>query len=252
MPFVPYSLQIVRDQIAHIKAVAPDRKPRVLTLSTPDLIAHRAQLVTIFGADVVSRCTIRDDSEATLNWHKAHHICKQVYDTKSLFEALGCEYVATDMVEGRGGEVIWDLNFPWCDSERTLAAFGNQQFDLVFDCISNQVFNIYQAMCNAWGAVSVGGVIVHVIPVQMVNQGFYGVSPAAYFDFYRANHGEIELFEHIVGVYAEKQRVKLDHMRRERLVPDDTMNVVVARKQREQYTVPPNMTKFLQHPKCQK
>lgn len=252
MPLVPYSLEIVKQQIAHAKACIPDRKIRVLTLSTPDLIAHQSQLETIFGKEIIDRCKIREDSVATINWHKAHKICKQIYDTRSLFEALDCEFYATDMVEGRGGEVNWDLNLPWCDSPKTLAKFDNTPFDLVFDCISNQVFNVYQAMANAWGAVQVGGAIIHVIPVQMVNQGFWGVSPAAYFDFYRANHGNIESFEHVVGVYEEQTRVKLDHIRRERRVPDDTMNVVVARKQRENYTVAPYMTKFLQHPMCQK
>lgn len=251
MPLVPYSLAIVKREIDKLKTVIGQRKPRVLTLSTPDLIAHQAQLETIFGKEVIERCKIREDSVATINWHKAHSICKQVYDTRSLFESLGCEYYSTDMVEGRGGEVNWDLNLPWCDRPDILKQFNNDTFDLVFDCISNQVFNFYGAMCNAWGAVKLGGVIIHVIPVQMVNQGFFGVSPAAYFDYYRCNFGEIEQFDHIVGVYAEKSRVQLDHIKRERLVPDDTMNVVVVRKQRDHYTVAPYMTKFLQHPKCQ-
>lgn len=248
MPLVDYSIEIVRDVTRALNQQGRHNLS-VLTLSHPDLVIHPDRLDQIFKGFPFARTKLRlrEDAAATINWHKAHSITDKIIDTQSFFAALGYKFTAVDMVEGRGGEIIHDLSEPWPDS--FLIGSG---FDLVFDCITNQCFNVAQAMKNAWEATKIGGYCIHVTPVQMVNQGFWNVSPAAYHDFYAANHGEIIRFEHPVGVYTRIANAELSKTKRERVVLDDTMNVVVTKKHRREPIVWPIMTKFQLFPTCQK
>lgn len=248
MPLVNYSIAVVRDLVVRLRQQGR-QNINVLTLSHPDLVIHPDQLAKLMKGVLFdnSKLKIRADSEATIRWHKAQHRIQEVVDTASFFTALGCRFTAVDMVEGRGDEILHNLNEPWP------ASFLNGRgFDIVFDCITNQCFNVAQAMKNAWEATAVGGYCFHVTPVAMVNQGFWNVSPTAYHDFYAANCGEIIRFEHIVGVYDKSDETVLDKTRRCRGVMDDTMNVVVARKLRDASVTWPIMTKFQLHPTCQK
>jgi hypothetical protein len=46
-------------------------------------------------------------------------------------------------------------------------------------------------MFNAWSAVALGGVVLHVAPMTMMNHGFWNVCPTALVDFAAANGGTI-------------------------------------------------------------
>jgi hypothetical protein len=101
-----------------------------------------------------------------------------------------------------GNELVADLNFPH--------SFG--EFDLVIDPGTiEHCFNIATAVINAAQSVKVGGHIVHVNPVTMVNHGFYNLCPTFYYDFYLENGFEIvEAFaalEEMKGAFPHKGRV---------------------------------------------
>lgn len=249
MPLVDYSVAILRDLVRETR-YAGRTQPTVLTLSTPDLVLSRETLLRICKGIPLdqSKLKVRPDSEGIINWHKAQRFTKEIIDTTAFLEAIGCTHTAVDMTGGRGNEFIHNLDEPWTDKFR-LNQIG-EGFDIVFDCITNQCFNVAQAMENAWQAVRVGGYIFHVTPVQMINQGFWNVSPAAYHDFYAANFGKMIRFEHVVGVYTKQDETVLEATRRVRVVLDDTMNVVVAQKMEEAPTTWPIMTKFKNHPTC--
>lgn len=243
MPLVRYSLETIKTVLDKLHK---DRKPNtqlhVLGLSNPDIIAQPTDLVRIFG-ERVRTAAIRPDSEQIVHWHKAHHITTEVVDTVSLFEKLGATFEALDRAEGRGNEILHDLCNP-------IPRHMHNNYDLVIDIISNQVFNAAQCMASAAFACKPGGYIFHVIPVNMVNQGYWNVCPAAYWDFYEANGFEVCMVSHMVGVNEAKRAIRLEPERRCRDVPDDTMNIVLVRKQRdmEEKVVWPIMRKFHRHP----
>lgn len=245
MPLVDYSLRIIKDLIARVEQ-QPERTNTVLTLSYPDLIISRIMLADIFGPATVSVVPDREDSAATINWHKAHSITKSVLDTAALFKALGFEMESIDRTEGRGGEIIHDLSEPlvgWAQGDH---------YDIVFDCISNQCFNVAQVWANMVFCCRVGGYVLSVTPVTMVNQGFWCVNPAAYDDFARANDLEIVSREVVVGVYTKQGTIDIGPVRRHRNVPDDAMNVVVMQKKKHTHKpIWPIMSKFRVYPKCQ-
>lgn len=248
MPLVEYSVEVIRDLIVALRREGR-HSLNVLSLSHPDLVIRPTRLTQIFSGVLFNRekLKIREDSDAITGWHKARKLTAEIVDTASFFAALNCRFTAVDIVEGRGGEVIHDLNEPW-----PAGFLKGRGYDLVFDCISNQCFNVAQAMKNAWEATAVGGYCFHVIPTLMVNQGFWNVSPTTYTDFYAANHGELVRFEHVVGVYGRNDTVTLDKTWRVRGVADDTMNVVLAKKLRDEPVWWPIMSKFQVYPTCLK
>lgn len=240
MPLVDYSLQIIADLLPKL-AKDPRRTGKVLTLSYPDVIASPQTVVKIFGART-RNVTIRDDSDRTVRWHKAAGITSEIVDTKALFAALGYDMTAFDITAGRGGEILHDLSQPLPTQEH------DDKYDLVFDCITNQCFNVAEAWRTMLRCCRVGGYILSVTPVQMVNQGFWNISPTAYHDFAEANHCSIT-HRAIVGVYTLKSEMILDAMLRQRDVLDDTMNVVVLQKQEATPNVVwPVMKKFQLYP----
>lgn len=245
MPLVEYTLHVVEDVLRRLDR-DPSRLGNVLCLAHPDIVAARATVRDIFG-ERIDGVTNRKDTAATIRWHKAGGITQEILDTESFFKCLGYRMRALDITEGRGGEEIHDLSFPLPPDH---SAVGDNDF--VFDCISNQVFNVAQAWWTMIACCRLGGWVLSQTPVQMVNQGFWNVSPTAYYDFAEANGMQIESIQHIVGVYAERDRAALAPVIRCRGVPDDTMNVVLMRKVEHRDTpVWPIMTKFKKYPTCQ-
>lgn len=245
MPLVGYSLLTLRSALEHLRRQFPDRRLDVLTLSMPDVIAHPAFVAATFG--LTDPLPLHPDSAGIVGWHKAWGITSEVVRTDALFDALGCNLTALDIARGRGGEQLFDLNNP-------LPEIHHQAYDLVYDCISNQVFNVGSVMAAVSLALRVGGLAFHTIPVCATNQGFYSVSPTAYHDFYAANGFELLERYAVNGVYAEHgPRLALDPVRRCRDVPEDATNVVVARKTAH-VPIPrwPVMTKFKMHPRTLK
>jgi hypothetical protein len=245
MPLVPYSLRLVRDVLAACDA-DPNRTGMVLTLSHPDVIATPEEVEGVFGDRVRGRLPFREgEIQGILNWHKAHHLTRLV-DTPGLFRLLGYEMTAVDLTEGRGGEVRHDLNTP-------IPTTWHGAFDLVYDLISNQVFDVARCMANAALACRVGGHVLHTIPVAMVNQGFYGVSPTTYRDFYEANGFTVIRALIVDGVYHSKGLAEAHRWHRVRGLPEDAMNVVQARKDEARgEIVYPVLYKFRRHPDCRR
>lgn len=246
MALVPYSLNLIRPILKTLRHDRAPERPRVLTFSQPDIIANVDHVIRIFAEEIGDKVpVIREDTPAILNWHKAHSITDRIIDTPWLFETLGCDYWCIDVAKGRGREELMDLSYPVPLELRGM-------FDFIFDCISNQCFNVAQAMANAWESCKVGGYVLHITPVQQVNQGFWSVSPTTYHDFYEANHGDIVTYRFPVGTYAATDEVTLEPWIRCRDVPDDTMNMVLVRKLKDAPITWPIMKKFQLRPDCKR
>lgn len=243
MPLTHYSLETLRDAVYGVEL--GDRRGKVLCFSHPDLIVTEKKLREIFG--ITAPLKIRPDSAEIIAWHKAEWATKEVVDTASFFDAIGFDLVAMDLEPGRGGEIIMDLG-----SDLMPEAL-HQRYDIVFDCISHQIFNIPQVMTKAALAVNVGGYAMHLTPVSLTNNGYYNISPCLYADFYTPDNGfEIVELRMVTGVYRKTSERPSEPVRRMRDVKEDSMNVVLAKKTRhvKDITWPRLMTKFLSNPKC--
>lgn len=98
-------------------------------------------------------------------------------------DLTGSTLDAVDLVAHHGSERIADLSTPQSLGE----------YDLVLDCGTlEHCSNIAQAFINAASAVRVGGHIIHELPINMVNHGYWNVCPVWFQDFYGGNGFLIE------------------------------------------------------------
>ena len=90
----------------------------------------------------------------------------------------GSTLTCVDIVAHHGTERVVDLS--------VLQDLG--KFDLVLDSgTTEHCANICNAYINAASAVKVGGHIIHEVPINMPNHGYWNISPIWFFDFYEAN-----------------------------------------------------------------
>jgi hypothetical protein len=165
--------------------------PKILLLGYQDLVVSDNELKQIFGANIdFKQLKIREDSERIIKWHKARHLSK-IYDTFSLFEQLDCELTISDIEAIRGGEIIIDLNVPLKTSNK---------YNIVFDGgTMEHCFNIGQAIQNIIELTEIDGYILHGNPLQMMNHGFYNISPTLYWDVYNQNGHKVHSLKIQVG-----------------------------------------------------
>lgn len=150
---------------------------RIASMGYPDLIAPHKELEAILGAKFYS-LKYRDDSAAIEKWHGA---TQKVPTAESFFSLMDCTLDVFDVVEHRGGEIIFDLNGTQNDKVRALYA----RYDFVIDVgTMEHCFNIGVAACNMAGLLRKGGIILHENPHNWGNHGFYGIQPTFYADFY--------------------------------------------------------------------
>lgn len=157
-----------------LNAIKPYLRGDVLSLGYPDLMATPEQIEKLFGYKP-TRFTKAHE------WHKVDF---QMPETFELFEHIGAKLTVVDFAKVTGKEVIADLNHP----------HDLGKFDLVIDPGTvEHCFNVGQAILNAANAVKVGGAIMHLSPMTMMNHGFYNICPTLYHDFYIQNGWELEM-----------------------------------------------------------
>lgn len=163
------------------KSAGEGARLSALALAYPDLLVPKAALEQLLGADLIARTPVREDAEAIWAWHGLKGCREPLYDSLSIFDALGVDVTVTDIVAARGMERIVDLNEPLPED---LAA----QFDFVIDTgTCEHCFNVGVAFRNACEAVKVGGFLVHAAPMNRYNHGFWNFSPTVYPDYFEAN-----------------------------------------------------------------
>lgn len=70
------------------------------------------------------------------------------------------------------------------------------RYDLVLDCGTlEHCANIAHGFINAASAVAPKGHIIHELPLNMVNHGYWNISPVWFTEFYAANGFVIERFD---------------------------------------------------------
>jgi hypothetical protein len=230
-------LNVLRQVRPHLPA-----EPRVCCLGYPDVLVSAEQAQQYLGAEVAARLAYRPDSASIIAWHALQAQLDRVIDAQSLFDAMGMRLTVVDLVASRGGERIVDLNEP-------LPSDLADAFDIVLDAgTMEHCFNVGQAVRNILAMARVGGFVIHMNPMTMINHGFFNFSPTFYHDFYGQNGHE--LMAPICGVSANGIKVtyqKVDHTRRQR-VTDSAMVLSVVRKQNDHAPIWPMQSKYLQNP----
>ena len=221
-------LRIIKQIAKKIGAV-----PQVLAFGYPDLLITDDEYKLFFGESfVLEDLKVRDDSEKIIRWHGRQNILTKIYDTYGIFEAIGCELVIADVKEIRGGELVLDLNF---------AVEHEVKYDLVYDGGTiEHCFNIGQAMQNMTYLTKVGGYILHVNPLNMINHGFYNLSPTFYYDYY------IQNFHALCDLRTLKNGVLSDNINPTKRFFLDSEHVIlcVAQKKNEKHSGYPMQAKY--------
>jgi hypothetical protein len=216
--------------------------PKICCLGYPDVMVSAEQAEQYLGAEVAARLAYRPDSASIIAWHALEAHLDRVIDAQSLFEVMGMQLTVVDLVASRGGERIVDLN-------EALPADLADAFDIVLDAgTMEHCFNVGQAVRNILAMAKVGGFVIHMNPMTMVNHGFFNFSPTFYHDFYGQNGHQ--LIAPICGLSANGIKVtyaKVDHTRRQR-VTDSAMVLAVVRKQNDSVPIWPMQSKYLDNP----
>ncbi|MBV8048664.1 MAG: hypothetical protein JO171_16065 [Paludibacterium sp.] len=159
-----------------------NRKLRVLALGYPTFLALAEYFAELNIA--VDWRDIKLESDSAALW-KEHNwdefIDKPMFETRSLFETMGCEFVVVDAITWGGEDFILNLNLPIDDA--MLHALG--KFDIILDPGTiEHCFNVSQALQNVDDLLEQDGFVFHQIAIAFPNHGFWNISPIALFAFY--------------------------------------------------------------------
>jgi hypothetical protein len=162
----------------------------VITLGNQDTYASYADLVAMFEE---RGCPISKPAEVTphssLLFEQAYaERAREFVHARTFFAMLGIdEYLDVDLLDDDRPIIHHDLNLPVPDELR-------DRFGLVFDSGTlEHIFDVRACLENITAMARVGGWVLHFSPASnLVDHGFYSISPTLFFDFYRANGFERE------------------------------------------------------------
>jgi hypothetical protein len=214
---------------------------RVLSLGYPDILALPEQLAGLFGEHLLPAFQYRDDSAQIARWHGMPENA-QVPEARHFFALLGLDLEVLDVVQARGGEMVYDLNQP-------VPAKLHRRYALVIDPGTlEHCFNIAQAVKNVAEMVAPGGCVFHGNPMNMFNHGFYNLNPTWYHDFYAANGFKVQLVEGVVDPMRQTKRFDVPLTARFGGVPAESSLYVLAHKMAERPVRWPTQTKYVKNP----
>lgn len=190
----------------------------------PDMLVKEEVLTKALGADVVKKLPVRQDSRGIVGWHGVGGMMDRIYDSHSVFGALGYQLDVIDIHAVRGGEIILDLNYP-------LPADFSRTYDLLLDTGTiEHCFNIGQAAANLAAMVKQDGFIIQGLPFNMYNHGFYNINPTWFHDFFPDNGFEILYLQGAIDWLTAPKFFDLPPFARFREAPLNAGIYVVARR----------------------
>ena len=208
------------------KLPAGTRRLKVLSLAHPDLLMSVDQIPRVFPNHDPGKIQRRADSADVRKRHGLPESTGDLPDTRSLFDAIGCDITIVDVVEAGDVDRIVDLNEP-------LDAEYREAFDLVLDPGTvEHCFNIGQAIRNAATSVAADGFVLHANPMSM------------FYDFYSQNGFEIHLIAAMTGPAAARKFVDVPAVKRFRNAPPEARMVSVARRMDVREIGWPTQTKY--------
>ena len=160
----------------------------VLSLGYADVVVSDAAYYKYFRrVDWKSILKDRPNREALLKIHNGDPTAISVVPTlESFFKLYGnVNLDVMDYAQYEGSEIVQDLGEP-------VPAMLHSKYDVVIDGgTTEHVFDIARALMNCARMVRPGGFIYHAVPLNMLNHGFFNLSPTLLFDFYLDNGFEV-------------------------------------------------------------
>ncbi|EFH13715.1 hypothetical protein [Teichococcus cervicalis] len=183
-------LQALAQLTAHL-ATLPGLPRRIGFLGYPDLVYTPRELAAVLGEAALPRLRMRPNAERLRALHGAGAECL-VPAADSLLEQLSphgftAEYL--DFQDYTGEETILDLNRP------LPPGFAGRYALLVDGGTLEHVFDIALAFSNCAAMVAVGGYVLHSLPLNAFNHGFWNINPTALVEFHEANGFETTLLK---------------------------------------------------------
>jgi hypothetical protein len=157
----------------------------VITLGNQDTYASYEDLVAMFEE---RGCPFSEPTEvvphSSAMFERAHpERARDFVHARTFFAMLGIEkYADIDLLDDDRPVIQHDLNLPVPDELR-------DRFGLVVDAGTlEHIFDVRACLENITAMARVGGWVLHFSPASnLVDHGFYSVSPTLLFDFYRDN-----------------------------------------------------------------
>ena len=215
-----------------------DRGLRMLSLGYPDILVEKGVVEELFGIEIASQLSYRDDSAAILAWHGFSDKISQVIDSDHFFSLIGvtCEYI--DIVNSRAIERVVDLNDP-------LPEDLVEQFDFLLDPGTiEHCCNIGQALKNTAMALKQDGYVCHYAPLSMFNHGFYNINPTLFIDFYGQNDFKLEFMAATAGDRFAPDLIEIPGIERF-VAPENASTIIVARRLKVSKLAWPTQSKYL-------
>jgi SAM-dependent methyltransferase len=214
------------------------RRLKVLSLAHPDMLMPADRVGDLFQRFDATRIAPRRDSGDVRKRHGLPEQYGDLPETRSLFDAAGCDITILDVVEAGDIDDIVDLN-------EVLPEKYRSAFDLVIDPGTvEHCFNIGFAIRNAAEAVRDGGFVLHANPMSMFNHGFYNLNPTLFYDFYSQNGFEVQMIAAMTGPAAARKFVDIPAVKRFRNAPPEARMVSVARRVEMREIRWPTQTKY--------
>lgn len=213
---------------------------RTMCLSYPDILVPGAAIARLFGEDILAGLEVRKDSDHVRQHHGLPDNFGPVYETESLFDSLRIKSDFIDVKKLRGPEKIVDLN------ERLPGEYHGQ-YDLVIDTgTMEHCFNVGNAFRSMCELSKLGGHIISLSPMTMINHGFWNFSPTAYFDGFIQNGFEVNFLQGMFQSETGIKAIDFSSGPAERMMaPPEVTLICVAHKTKEQKFKWPVQSKYM-------
>lgn len=224
-------LQALAQLTAHL-ATLPGLPARIGFLGYPDLVYAPQDLAAVLGEAALPRLCMRPNAERLRSLHGAAPDCL-VPTVESLLAALSPRPLAVEYLDFQdytGQETILDLNRP------LPPGFAERYALLVDGGTLEHVFDIAQAFGNCAAMVALGGYVLHSLPLNAFNHGFWNVNPTALVEFHEANGFETTLLK--LNRWHAREVVEAPAFERFRMGHGEETNVFYIARRAERQVVP--------------
>jgi hypothetical protein len=212
---------------------------KTIALAYPDILVPQDELIIMFGSDFVNDIETSADEMSVRRWHGLPDTFGRILRTDRFFQKLGLDVDFIDLKKIRGPERIVDLN------ERIPQEF-RQKYDLLIDTGTlEHCFNVgaaFRAMCEF---ITLGGRLITMAPMTVINHGFWNFSPCAYYEGLTKNGFKVEVLQvRTKGPEGYKTINLLEQPLARQIMPPEAVIMCVAKRITEQEFAWPVQSKY--------
>ena len=158
---------------------------RLAFLGYPDITVPDDVFIQLFGTGALLRLVNRPNQDKIIQVHgAAARGVTRVPTVESVLALMTDRQVTVDVLDiatYHGSEIVCDMNY--AVDEKLVRAY-----DMVWDGGTlEHVFDIAQGLTNCAQMCKLGGLVVHLLPINQCGHGFYNINPTLMVDFHEDN-----------------------------------------------------------------